>query len=1848
MTALLFQILIQKFWNRKMNMAESGSYIGRSGSEEAMRKRCDLIGKIVWDFVQSETPPETKGRSIFMLTGLSPDHIAGVSRMFPQRSDQKIRLAIDPRIDPDLLSILPVDHLSEAPPVRFRNSDESDIVVIVVRDFEREAVGTSLGEVIRIDCRNLQDKTEFWCDAIREKISPTEPLSETQENWLSSLISGLNASGFAKDFDQFAEFFQEFVEFPEGTLFGQRVRELGPILGIPRNTFDRIPSEVPGGSKASKNDFKKMFRTAETSFSGIPYLLGSDDKRLDTDQIQQRVQEFRSLKEKGEAVQDLPSEELLNAIDAVLLEKMHLRHGDWLTIQANLCHLLDWKKYGESLFGVKPKKKTKSLAEKTRDFFTQEHAGKLGNVEEFLASIEDPQNAPGKVAEEEFFDEYETEIRVSKPLYDQWRRHLFADSVQGEPDLLTAILEGTKTLLVVNSEDGSVLPHDSKIILSSKNCQKVSTWLNLSKRVYALFRLEGQLLQGILSESIIFDLGKWLDEDVVEGSGTGSGKDNTIEIELRIESSDPETNKGFQKVRVFWAPSNSSGASISLAWPEDLTGLLKGMRDSLLHIPKAAVASNGTGLAAQLPVSLSDTSSFTDVCGGQEGRTADPADWPRENDVFKLIKEELASLADRKLITSQVHVELTHSVDDFHREYSAAVEEIWRNPGKAYKSGRIKRQAELFGSLCSKARMRLSDLMEARGGVLREICEFGVLRSEDSHSVAIIPAWHPLRLFERQEKAKMIGNLISTLYQNAHVSVDGLEMSSRKYKEILDTWCYPEIVSMDGDVYSAVEHCGGYSVAVPVSANAGSQTLEASARAASQQFMLVAEEYLSLNPHEENNFSTAIYNAETVSLPERIADDLEKKMQSRDHLRCSLLITHDKPIKMREAYALQTAMLKGKDVSSSSGGFLSRLRVGVRPGTGGSVSNRRPDIDVVFLHEAFFRHSEIAWDFVEGASDSLPDYLDLTENLLPRRQVGEEGGQLGARLVQVALSPLKLPRAIAQFIDLCYVVHKDVGAISDDRRAIPIRRVSWDNDAVKSAIHNAHDLAEWVVSFDRLSSREMLAGNDIKVIRDILVPDTEARLLVSSREPNKSLLRYISSDLARMDVPLLKSDPTSYADLAIKTVVKVAGQKVMGAARSEKTAREIIGLAAATGLVEAIQKQAEIGSVWFSLDDNKSHFGLKGKLADTLAIGVHLSDEGNFIVDMTVVEAKCIAGESFASEAKGSREQAIATMNVLRSNFSEQRDPVAKCAWGADLLRLLSLRPEFANLLETRSDLFAFKEALVHGRVQYNIYGRSVIVVHDDESPSQVIEGTVSAEDSHLVQHRVGQQGLGRLFEFIEDPDTIDTIDIKGAKIEGRIGTNNVVEVAQEKIVSNSGKQVYEQTAPTGLELTNPESATEHEPSLPLMPDSHETGISDSDVYRNDLATNEPVHEALVKIAHTLGSTQESEEDNEFAKRVSRKLQSALMGYGMQAEFTSSPITTTPNVIIVRFKGHDTLTAKKVATRKEELKSTHALDLINVRSGLGEVGFYLARPKRQIVSLADLWLRANWPSTVPNSLTSFFIGTREDTGEPLWLNLVNEFGGNSQHGTHTLIAGETGSGKGVLIQNLLLQMIAFNSPKNLKLFLIDPKMGADFFWISEAPHLVGGISATQEESESVLDGLVSEMDRRYRLITEARTPNIYEYNMKVSEEDKLPRIVIFHDEMADWMADSPEYRKMIQGKMTRLASKARACGMNIFLITQRASQDAIPVSIRDNLNNRLCLKVASKAGSEIALNMPGGELLLGRGHLAANLNGDKPDGSEHFTAQVPFAKTSDLEALGRAAIDFWRGQFPNLVNKLNL
>ena len=366
------------------------------------------------------------------------------------------------------------------------------------------------------------------------------------------------------------------------------------------------------------------------------------------------------------------------------------------------------------------------------------------------------------------------------------------------------------------------------------------------------------------------------------------------------------------------------------------------------------------------------------------------------------------------------------------------------------------------------------------------------------------------------------------------------------------------------------------------------------------------------------------------------------------------------------------------------------------------------------------------------------------------------------------------------------------------------------------------------------------------------------------------------------------------------------------------------------------------------------------------------------------------------------------------------------------------------------------------------------------------------------------------------------------------------------------------------------------------------------------------------------------------------KRKKALSSFNMQADFIEPEPRLTPNCALISFKGHSSLTMSKIMKRKDELLTTHGIDVLKLEGKSGSILFYINRQNRISVPLASTWLNADWPENTNGEMLNLIVGARDDEDKLLFLNLVGSHGGYEEHGHHTLIAGQTGSGKGVLVQSILLQMLAFNHPSLCELILVDPKMGVDYTWIKGAPHLRREIITDVESAENTFNQLVSEMHRRYKLLESIKVANIGEYNSKVSTEERLSRIFLIHDEVGDWMASHEEYKKTILSSVSSLGMKARASGIHLILITQRPDAEAIPTRLRDNMGNRLSLTVPNSTGSRMVLGCIGAEKLLGKGHLACVLgNQNPPAGQEFYTVQVPFADTFTLNKIANVIYKYW-------------
>lgn len=228
---------------------------------------------------------------------------------------------------------------------------------------------------------------------------------------------------------------------------------------------------------------------------------------------------------------------------------------------------------------------------------------------------------------------------------------------------------------------------------------------------------------------------------------------------------------------------------------------------------------------------------------------------------------------------------------------------------------------------------------------------------------------------------------------------------------------------------------------------------------------------------------------------------------------------------------------------------------------------------------------------------------------------------------------------------------------------------------------------------------------------------------------------------------------------------------------------------------------------------------------------------------------------------------------------------------------------------------------------------------------------------------------------------------------------------------------------------------------------------------------------------------------------------------------------------------------------------------------------------------------------------------------------------------HVLIAGQTGSGKSVLLNSWISTILFRTKPEEVKLILVDPKR-VELTRYNSIPHLLTPVIVEPEKVVSALKWAIKEMDRRYRIFAEKGVRNLEIYNQTFSNgEEKMPYILIIIDELADIMLFAPAE---VEDNICRIAQMARATGIHLILTTQRPSVDVLTGLIKANIPCRISFAVSSMTDSRVILDTPGAEKLLGHGDMLYI----PPDQAKPARIQGPLITDAEVNKL----IDFLKKQ----------
>ncbi len=311
-------------------------------------------------------------------------------------------------------------------------------------------------------------------------------------------------------------------------------------------------------------------------------------------------------------------------------------------------------------------------------------------------------------------------------------------------------------------------------------------------------------------------------------------------------------------------------------------------------------------------------------------------------------------------------------------------------------------------------------------------------------------------------------------------------------------------------------------------------------------------------------------------------------------------------------------------------------------------------------------------------------------------------------------------------------------------------------------------------------------------------------------------------------------------------------------------------------------------------------------------------------------------------------------------------------------------------------------------------------------------------------------------------------------------------------------------------------------------------------------------------------------------------IQEALEDFGVEVEM--SEVNVGPTVTQYTLKPAAGIKLSRISNLSNDLALALAAHPIRIEApipGRSLVGIEVPNRKTSIVRLREI-IESEQFRAIPSNLR-MPLG-RDVAGKQIATDLTRM--------PHILIAGATGMGKSVFLNNLLISLLYQNSPATLRLILVDPKR-VEFTAYNNLPHLLAPVIVDPYKTINSLKWLVAEMERRYKLMAEHKVRFIADFN-KNNPDSKMPYIVLVIDELADLMAVSA---REVEAYICRLAQMSRAVGIHLVLATQRPSVDVITGLIKANFPSRLAFAVTSGIDSRTIIDTVGADKLLGNGDM---------------------------------------------------
>lgn len=1746
-----------------------------------------LIGQVATEYLRKHllNEPQANGEGVsrFLLDRLTGEVIAAICLNILK--DIQLNEKVQIKVPRSLLNDfgLPNEILTDNKTTYWRHAACEREAIILANTNDDQ--GQSLRDITTIGAGDLKGSSDIWVKAASEGLL----LSEDQKGHWQTALRGLQEANECS-LEQFSSYVvrtRSIIETDGVPL----VRALGwalPALRLPRESafFESIP--VNGLNHTSK--WKKKYQDG-FSKKGC-YLVKQTPSR--------QTLEKEDLEKFFEDVKDEIPTQHHPIIEAFIQSK-----AGWTKESKELSEL-EWDRDKVNSLFLDIKEIKAHLAIRTAQYLEDEYPESLTEEDRnYLKTLEKRKVLEANEEDRDFFERHRQELDEERPLKSDWDKFVYGKAIECN-DFYVGLLEATERLF--GQCENSTGPKSLKIITSKKGGKK--TWFDINEDVGLFFCSTYRGIERLTNRLVEWDTHRLFKYDeLVEAKqdpkkNTSTAK-SAVQIVFYVELSysDLHGNRLSNDVKLIW---QASPTSIGMEQFDDLRRL------SIHPFSYSSIAPNPISKKGKLQnISLQDVGTLQAVYGQDRGSLV--STYTKSEDLAKTFKKNLKAAKESGRVSIEGFTQLEAKWDYFANYYSASIKE-WKENGLF--SETLLLQCDAYHELLSSLHMY------AQGDVNRiqlwhPIMSIGNIQVEGKKPIGIIAPWHPMRLAAKAIKARQVAGLINYVLSAEKVDFGDSKLFFSDLRSELKHPYYPEVsVGYQGQqahLLSATDTINDYSLMESPIRESEEQNTNEDPREASGKVLDLVKRYLDLQPHEKTNLSIVLFNCDSTRLPESLVGTLTSLHENEEEVRCQVILRHHDSAKLNDLYM---KMIEDNDSDSDSfvasevsRDFMARLRVEVMADAA-PIANSKDGkaADIVFLQDVISRQAKLVW--IQEDSKVIPKLI----NHYPPRWARRRSSAKDDLKSTVYLTCPSQPKVGILYLATLYSMTNAMEP-AKDTIYLPARQVSFQNEHIRGIFDEAHALGEWVVNYDDLLERRQLRNQGVKVIKYQHNRTQGANLIVSSRSKLNLLQVLVKRRLEALDLKshLSDEDLVKLTDKFIEEANGISGDIVLRAAKRGVFAGELIGVVLSKILLQSEVNSSSVG--WFFLDDYASWLGQKEEqIADILALCPRTKD-GKTYLQVLVTEAKYVDVKGLSDSKKNSQKQLRDTINRMESAIFGNPGRLDRDLWLSRLGDMLNDGLEFTQNSEFLVD--EWRDGIRNGTIPIELKGYSQVFVSSTLDTPLESEQINISNANHCYQEVYPKELVRELILAFFYGESIDNIRKK-------IGDKQPWEQQHDRLPAPRLSFLeWEEDNPdliiTPITLQQESSNSGQERNItiveitPDMPSTKQiTSLVDQSVltWASSRMSN--------WIQNNISTETDTIANEQWINQAVSILKAAFISYNLQAKVIGQRLT--PNAAVIRLKGSDQLRIEDIEKKKSQLLTTHALDIINLMALPGEIVVSIARPQREMIALADVWKSRKVQSDSSGINMSFVVGIKEIDGELLYLNLGGAFEGLEQHAPHTLIAGATGSGKSVLLQNLILDICATNSPELAKVYLIDPKFGVDYQHLEELPHLAEGIIIEQQRAVSVLEFLVEEMDRRYLLFREQKVNSLKDYNGKVNYDEKLALLFLIHDEFAEWMLVDT-YKNSVSSIVQRLGVKARAAGIHLIFAAQRPDANVLPVQLRDNLGNRLILRVESVGTSEIALGEKGADKLLGRGHLVARLQGEP----NLIFGQVPFISNQGIQ-----------------------